>query len=73
MTFEKGETYPYPAIESEVSRVANEQNVVLGINTYGLPFCGQQLLVVDDGQKTFSFILSGAKQGVFLYDCIFAG
>jgi len=73
MVFNKGVIYPYPAIESAVSKVAEGGGPILGINAYGLPFCGQQLLVVDDGQKTFSFVLSGSRSGVFLYDCVFAG
>lgn len=73
MTFEKGATYPYPAIDEARSRFFQESGVLLGINSYGPPFCGQQLLVIDDGQKTFSFLLSGAKAGVFQYDCVFAG
>lgn len=73
MVFNKGATYLYPAIESAVSKVADDGGAILGINAYGPPFCGQQLLVIDDGQKTFSFLLSGSRAGVFLYDCVFAG
>lgn len=63
MAFTKGQNYRYSEIENKTESEIEE---------YGRYACGEQFLIIEIGNTTFSFVLTGTQGSESIYECIYA-
>jgi hypothetical protein len=66
MEIEKGKDYSW----GQISTLADENDSFVG--EYGDNVIGQNLVVVDTSNKTYSFLLTGVMGGSYIYTCVYA-